>query len=79
MTEPTILYVHEEDSVPLDILKRIGVERIKEPGKRNIWRYKGKEYLEPEHVINFESKVLEYFNIQIVYTTDKNQLSMFNQ
>lgn len=74
-TYPIKIYVPEDKSSCVEILKRIGVQRVVKPGARNTWIFQGKVYPEPEHVINFESKVLDYFNIEIVYT-DKNQLSL---
>ena len=75
MNEPTIFYASAQRDSAHDILARIGVAVIEEKGKKTTWHYKGKTFFQPDYVNNFEDKVLEYFNIKIVYRDD-NQLTL---
>lgn len=75
MTEYTIIYASEDDS-PDIICERLGIETIQKEGCKALWKYKGKIYPRPLFAQHFEDRMLEYFNMKIVYQ-DKNQLTMF--
>lgn len=74
-SQPAIVYASAQRDSDYDILTRIGVEVTHEKGQKTIWHYKGKTVFQPDYVNNFEDKVLEYFNIKIVYK-DENQLTL---
>jgi hypothetical protein len=75
MAEPTIIHASSQKESPHDVLLRIGVEVIEEKGGKTIWHYQDKTVFQPDFVQNFEDKMLEYFNIKIVWYDE--QLKMF--
>lgn len=75
MNEPKIFYACAQTDSPNDICNKLGIETIREPGQPVRWHYQDKTVYRPDMVNNFEDKILEYFNIKIIYQ-DKNQLTL---